>query len=66
MSFYVDLDQPIPVLYLRTRGQVYELPRYIKGMRTVGNLPYSAIQLTEKNLLAELSQMIDRSKEALA
>jgi len=66
MSFYIDLDKPTSTVYYKSvDGRTFELPQLISEMKEVDGMPLGAIQLTEKNLLAQLVLMIHRSKEAI-
>jgi len=66
MSYYLDMDEPLPVLYYTTKEEVFRIPRYIKNLKSVDHVPSCSVQLTDKNLLAQFMMMVHRSKEAVA
>ena len=64
MSYYLDMDAAVPTLYYTTKNEVYRLPKYIKNMTQVDHVPSGAVQLTDKNLLAQFMIITHRSKES--
>jgi len=66
MSYYIDLDEPLPVLYYTTKGEAFRIPEYIRNMELVDHVPSCSIQLTDKNLLVQFMMMVHRSTEGVA
>jgi len=65
MTYYLDYDEDQPVLYHKVISTCYRLPNQMSGIRKVSHIPYSAFQITERELLNQFTAMVTQSKVAI-